>query len=84
MNMKKTLTKHAECRIKQRRIPESLIHETMKRGKKIILPERGAVEYRLNNVLGIRGASLVVVCSNDGSIITTYVDKVVKARRGRR
>ena len=74
------LTKHAVYRMKQRHIPESLIYEAIARGRKVFLPDRNAVEHRMKNILGIRGANLVVVTGNDGAILTSYVEKVPRRR----
>lgn len=78
---KTELTKHAVFRMKQRHIPESLIYEAIARGRKTFLPDRNAVEYRMKNILGIRGANLVVVTSGEGAILTSYVERVPKLRK---
>lgn len=74
------MTKHAVIRMKQRHIPESLIYETINKGRKTFLPDRNAVEHRMKNILGIRGANLVVVTSGAGAILTSYVERVSKRR----
>ena len=78
---KNELTKHAVLRMKQRRIPESLIYETINNGRKIVLPDRDAIEHRMKNILGIRGTTLVVVTSREGAILTSYVEKYVRRHR---
>ena len=80
--MMTAITKHAAFRIGQRNIPASLICEAIERGRKTFLPDRNAVEYRMNNILGLRGVSLVVVAAADGAVITSYVD-MKKRRRDR-
>lgn len=77
----KNCTKHAVCRIKQRRIPESLIREVLKRGRRTLRIDRQSIEYRLKNVLGLHGVNLVVVTSPDGTVITSYVEKITVRNR---
>ena len=72
---KKRLTKHAAYRIRHRHIPESLIGEVIARGRKTVIPDRKSVEYRLNNVLGVHGLTLVVVTDFRGTVITSYVNR---------
>lgn len=74
------MTKHATFRMRQRNIPESLIYETIARGRKTFLPDRNAVEHRMKNILGIRGTNLVVVTGCDGAILTSYVERVSRQR----
>lgn len=75
---KNRLTKHAAYRLSSRHIPESLIFEVIAHGRKTVLPERGAIEYRMNNVLGIHGATLIVVTSFNGAVLTSYVKRVAR------
>lgn len=70
------MTGHALRRLKERRIPRELIVDAMKNGRRVIGLDRKATEYTLKNVLGLRGISLVVVESFDGSIITSYIKNV--------
>lgn len=82
MDYEKTkLTKHAAERIKQRRIPEQLIHDAIKNGRRTFLPCRNAIEYKMKNILGIRGANLVVVTDSTGAVITSYVERVLKRKQ---
>jgi hypothetical protein len=77
------VTKHAKYRARQRRIPDALIKETIAKGKKSFLADRGAYEYRLNNVLGFRGRRLVVITGMTGEVITCFVESVEKCRQYR-
>lgn len=70
------VTNHALRRMKERGIPASLIEETLRNGKKTFLYSRKAVEYRLKNILGLRGVNLIVIQGLSGSVITSYVEKV--------
>lgn len=78
MKAKKTgLTKHAALRLKQRKIPEALILEAKARGHRTMLLSRNAVEYKLKNVLGVKGLNLIVIVdSDDEAVITCYAQKV--------
>ena len=72
----KRYTRHAAIRITQRRIPEAMVLEAIANGRKLYIPDRNVVEHVLKNVLGIRGADLVVVTSaDDGSVVTSYVKR---------
>lgn len=56
---------------------ESLIQEAVARGRSTLLPNRHSVEYRLKNVLGVKGLNLIVIANTDnGAVITSYVEKV--------
>ena len=81
--MRKTdLTKHAALRLKQRKIPEALIQEAKERGHRTILVSRNSVEYKLKNVLGVKGLNLIVIATPDnGAVITSYVEKVTQRHR---
>lgn len=70
------LTTHAELRRLQRKIPESLIAEAVEHGKRTVILDRQAYQYRLKNILGLRGTNLIVIQGFDGSIITSYVEKI--------
>ena len=70
-----TLTRHAEERMNQRKIPQALILEALTNGKRVLLPFRQAYQYELKNVLGMRGKTLVVVQAFNGSILTSYLVK---------
>jgi hypothetical protein len=83
MSDEKKVTKHARYRMNQRKIPDALIHEAIEKGKKAYLPDRQAIEYRLNNVLGFRNRHLVVITSLTGQIITSFVDVPEKSRQFR-
>ena len=74
------MTKHAADRLRQRKIPESLIYEAIARGRRTFLPDRNAVEHRMKNILGLRGVNLVVIVSREGAIITSYVEKASQRR----
>lgn len=78
--MSNNITKHAGLRMKQRRIPESMIREAISRGHRAVIADRNSIEYRLKNVLGVRGLTLVVITSPSGTVITSYVEKM-KIRR---
>lgn len=69
-------TGHALSRLRQRKIPVALIDETIRRGRKTTLVDRKANEYRLKNVLGLRGVNLVVIQGFDGSVLTSYIEKI--------
>ena len=74
---KNDLTKHAEMRMKQRKIPEALIQEAIDRGHRTILVSKNSVEYKLKNILGVKGLNLIVIANPDsGAVITSYVKKV--------
>ena len=73
---KNDLTKHAEIRMKQRKIPEALIHEAIDRGHRTLLVSKNSVEYKLKNILGVKGLNLIVITNADGAVITSYVKKV--------
>ena len=73
------MTKHAELRMKQRRIPASLIQEAISRGHRTVIVDRNSVEYRLKNVL-IRGLTVVVITDAKGTVITSYVEKIKRCR----
>lgn len=70
-----TLTRHAEERMNQRKIPKALIQEALTNGKRVLLPFRQAYQYELKNVLGMRGKTLVVVQAFNGCILTSYLVK---------
>jgi hypothetical protein len=84
MEETRTITKHAKYRINQRKIPDSLIDEALMKGKRSFLPDRKAYEYRLNNVLGLRGRHLVVITGMQGEVITSFLDTPEKSRQRRR
>lgn len=73
---KNDLTKHAALRLKQRKIPEALIQEAKECGNRTLLVSRNSVEYKLKNVLGVKGLNLIVITTADGAVITSYVKKV--------
>lgn len=75
MKNKKHLTQHAAERIVQRRIPAAMVSEAVKHGRKTFNFDRKSTEYRLKNVLGINGCDLVVIVSETGEVITSYVEK---------
>lgn len=81
--MRKTdLTKHAALRQKQRKIPKALIQEAKERGHRTFLVSRNSVEYKLKNVLGVKGLNLIVIANpNNGAVITSYVEKVTQHHR---
>jgi hypothetical protein len=79
----RTITKHAQYRINERKIPDALVQEALTKGKRSILLDRNAYEYRLNNVLGLRGRHLVVITGLQGEIITSFVDTPIKSRQRR-
>jgi hypothetical protein len=70
------LTNHARERLCGRNIPEALIDETIKNGTRCINLSRNAYEYRLKNVLGLKGQNLVVLQSFNGAILTSYVERI--------
>ena len=73
---KKRYTRHAAIRITRRRIPEAMVREAIANGRKLYIPDRNAVEHILKNVLGIKGADLIVVTSaSDGTVLTSYVKR---------
>lgn len=76
-----TLTSHVVHRMKKRKIPASLIAETIRRGKKTILVDRKAYEYTLKNVLDLRGVNLKVIQGFDGAVITSYIEKIPRKFR---
>ena len=78
------ITKHARHRINQRKIPDSLVDEALMKGKRSFLLDRNAYEYRLNNVLGMRGRHLVVITGIKGEVITSFLDTPEKSRQRRR
>ena len=75
------MTRHAKKR--QRKIPDALIQEAIKKGARAALVDRDAFEYRLTNVLGIRNRHLVVIVARSGAVITSYVDTPEKSRQRR-
>lgn len=75
----RNMTKHAELRIKQRRIPVALILEAKEYGRRTVIADRNSVEYRLKNVLGVRGLTLVVITDEKGKVITSYVKKMKRS-----
>lgn len=79
----KKITKHAKQRMKQRKIPDSLIQEAIAKGTRAALVDRDAFEYRLTNILGIRNRHLVVIVSRSGAVLTSYVDHPEKSRQHR-
>jgi hypothetical protein len=83
MEEERNITKHAKYRMNQRKIPESLITEALNKGKRSFLMDRNAYEYRLNNVLGLRGRHLVVITGLQGEIITSFLDTPVKSKQRR-
>lgn len=83
MEEKTQITNHARHRMKQRKIPDSLIQEAIEKGARAILADRDAIEYRLRNVLGIRNHHLVVITGRSGQVITSYVDNPEKSRQRR-
>lgn len=70
------LTNHAIERLKSRHIPPALITEAIESGHRTILPDRKAYEFRLKNILGMRGKNLIVVQGFDGKIVTCYLEKI--------
>lgn len=84
MEESRPITKHARYRINQRKIPDSLIQEALAKGKRSFLLDRNAYEYRLNNVLGLRGRHLVVIAGVKGEVITSFLDTPEKSRQRRR
>ena len=72
------ITNHSAKRMLERHIPGAFVEECIRTGKRTVFLSRNAYEYRLKNVLGIRGVNLVVVQGFDGNIITTYVERVSK------
>lgn len=72
------LTNHSVKRMLERKIPGAFVEECIRTGKRTIFLSRNAYEYRMKNVLGVRGLNLVVVQGFDGNIITTYVERVTK------
>lgn len=74
----KYLTNHAHDRLCGRNIPEALIDETIEKGKRCINLTRNAYEYRLKNVLGLKGQNLVVIQGFNGAILTSYVERIPK------
>ena len=72
------LTHHSTKRMLQRHIPGAFVAECIRTGKRTVFLSRNAYEYRMKNILGLRGVNLVVVQGFDGNIITTYVEKVQK------
>ncbi len=75
------LTSHAVHRMKQRKIPASLVAETIRRGKRTILADRKAYEYTQKNILNLRGVNLKVIQGFDGVVITSYIEKVPRKYR---
>ena len=69
------LTKHAKERMTSRKIPKEMIENAIANGKRIILADREAYQYELNNVLGIRGKKLIVIQNFNGSVLTSYIGK---------
>ncbi|MDD4817309.1 MAG: hypothetical protein PHI85_05005 [Victivallaceae bacterium] len=68
-------TIHAVQRIKQRNIPEVFLGYAISNGKRTFIADRGTIEYRVRNILGIRGRSLVVITDKSGVAITSYIDR---------
>lgn len=77
------ITKHAKERMRQRKIPDSLVQEAIAKGSRAALVDRDAFEYRLTNVLGIRNRHLIVIVSRSGAVLTSYVDAPEKSRQRR-
>lgn len=77
------ITRHAKKRMRQRKIPDALIQEAIKKGARAALVDRDAFEYRLTNVLGIRNRHLVVIVARSGAVVTSYVDTPEKSRQRR-
>lgn len=60
----------------ERRIPESLIQEAINTGQITFIIDRRAIEYKIKNILGIRGFDLIVItCADTGEVLTSYVDR---------
>ena len=77
-------TQHVTKRMLERKIPGAFVAECIRTGRRTVFISRNAYEYRMKNVLGIRGVNLVVVQGFDGNVITTYVERVVKyVKRGK-
>lgn len=70
------LTHHAIERLKARHIHPALISEAIEKGKKTTLVDREAYEYKLKNILGMRGRNLIVIQGFDGAILTCYLEKI--------
>lgn len=70
------LTHHAVERMKVRHIPPALISEAIEKGKRTTLVDREAYEYKLKNILGMRGKNLIVIQGFDGKILTCYLEKI--------
>lgn len=70
------LTSHAIERSKARHIPPALIAEAIERGHRKIIVDREAYEFKLKNILGMRGRNLIVIQGFDGAILTTYLEKI--------
>lgn len=75
------LTNHAKERMSTRKIPQAMIEYAITNGKRIILPDRNAYQYELNNVLGVRGKKLVVIQGFNGCILTSYIERSVNKIR---
>lgn len=82
--MKMKITNHGTKRMLQRHIPGAFVEECIRVGQRTVFLSRNAYEYRMKNVLGIRGVNLVVVQGFDGNIITTFVERVAKYSKRRR
>lgn len=76
-----SLTHHAIERMNTRKIPPAMIEYAINNGKRIILPDRNAYQYELNNVLGVRGKKLIVIQGFNGCILTSYIEKSVNKIR---
>ena len=69
-------TIHSTERAKARHIPPALIVEAIERGHKTVNVDREAYEYKLKNILGMRGTNLIVIQGFDGRILTCYLEKI--------
>lgn len=74
------ITNHSAKRMLERHIPGAFVEECIRTGKRTVFLSRNAYEYRMKNVLGVRGLNLVVVQGFDGNIITTYVERMTKVK----
>lgn len=52
-----------------------MVLHAIEKGRRVILPDRQAYRYEVNNVLGMRGKHLVVIQGFNGKIITSYIEK---------
>lgn len=69
------VTTHAAERMSKRSIPPEMVLHAIENGRRVVLPDRQAYRYELNNVLGMRGKHLVVIQGFNGKIITSYIEK---------